>query len=306
MPGPVWTMALWVAGSSLVLLVSLVNPLSPDAPIVPRGLALAYTLAMLVLLLVLRSRTPGWLIHAQLVVGVVLSWFLVAVAITAVGRVTTSLSLVVMALYVGFWLPMRWGLAYVIVADIGLLVVLLSSDDLPMPAVPWAFITALSVGLVVAISVLVRQLKTQAVTDSLTGLLNRTGLHELVSTGSAARAVQLPRAVVVIDIDGLKVVNDRQGHPAGDELLRRFARDLTASLRPADIAIRSGGDEFLVLLTRTSLTDAQALAERVIAGTSVPCSFGVTSWDADETFEAAWSRADGLMYAHKVARRSGD
>lgn len=101
-------------------------------------------------------------------------------------------------------------------------------------------------------------------TDSLTGLYNRWHLDEaLVQESSTARRYDEPMSVVLFDIDHFKRVNDTYGHPAGDLVLTEFARRLTNGLRAGDVAGRWGGEEFLLILPRTGITDAAHVAERI-------------------------------------------
>jgi diguanylate cyclase (GGDEF)-like protein len=91
----------------------------------------------------------------------------------------------------------------------------------------------------------------QALHDSLTGLLNRGALRERLQATVAriGKDESVMAALLVLDLDGFKAVNDTLGHPAGDALLIQVARTLTRSLRPTDVVARLGGDEFAVLLT---------------------------------------------------------
>ncbi|QBI19230.1 EAL domain-containing protein [Egibacter rhizosphaerae] len=111
------------------------------------------------------------------------------------------------------------------------------------------------------------QLALQAHTDSLTGLLNRTSFEDRVgATLEAWRAWHPPPAVLYIDLDNLKQVNDAYGHWAGDELLSAVAQRLRASTRGGDAVSRLGGDEFAVLLTQANRATVERVADRVLSG----------------------------------------
>jgi diguanylate cyclase (GGDEF)-like protein len=103
-------------------------------------------------------------------------------------------------------------------------------------------------------------------TDSLTGLRNRRAFDGRVRD-EWRRAVRYgsPLALLLVDIDGLKRVNDELGHRAGDTLLRRTAAAIRHSLRGSDVGARWGGDEFAILAPQTSRDAARQLAERLLA-----------------------------------------
>jgi diguanylate cyclase (GGDEF)-like protein len=103
-------------------------------------------------------------------------------------------------------------------------------------------------------------------TDALTGLSNARGLFERLETELVrARFHQAPLSILVIDLDGLKGINDRYGHRAGDEALRSLADAIRSQSRATDLGARWGGDEFAVLTPNTSISAAETLAERIRA-----------------------------------------
>jgi diguanylate cyclase (GGDEF)-like protein len=105
-----------------------------------------------------------------------------------------------------------------------------------------------------------------ATTDPLTGLFNARAFHERLreELGRAAR-YQEPLSVLMVDLDGLKRVNDQHGHEAGDAALRSVAAAIRGGLREIDLGARLGGDEFAVLAPRTNEESARVLAERLRA-----------------------------------------
>jgi diguanylate cyclase (GGDEF)-like protein len=152
----------------------------------------------------------------------------------------------------------------------------------------------------------------QATTDGLTGLHNRHFLAEqLRLLQSLAERHDQRYAVVAIDIDDLKRLNDTFGHEMGDLALRGFANVVRNTIRASDVGVRTGGDEFLVLLPRGDLDDATVLAGRVrdalaAQGRSEPhtaltVSFGVAAWRPGRTAEQVLEAADGMLYAAKRA-----
>jgi diguanylate cyclase (GGDEF)-like protein len=139
-------------------------------------------------------------------------------------------------------------------------------------------------------------------TDHLTGALNRRGFGERVSAelARAARDAQ-PLALVLVDLDGFKRVNDARGHAAGDELLVWVSSRLRAGLRPSDAAGRLGGDEFALLLPGIDSGEAHAVAERLrtVLAERTSASFGVGVYpDAGDEDEIA-ALADAELYRDK-------
>jgi diguanylate cyclase (GGDEF)-like protein len=116
------------------------------------------------------------------------------------------------------------------------------------------------------LAALTAELEELSVHDPLTGLYNRRQLAEHLEAAMGLHERHgTPAAIMLIDLDDFKEINDRFGHLAGDELLRRIARVITATIRRSDVAFRYGGDEFLVLLPDTALGAAEDLAERLVA-----------------------------------------
>jgi diguanylate cyclase (GGDEF)-like protein len=103
-------------------------------------------------------------------------------------------------------------------------------------------------------------------TDALTGLTNARGLFDRLDIELArSRRYREPLALLLVDLDGLKDINDRYGHRAGDEAIRSLADVIRSQLRETDVGARWGGDEFAILAPRTSEAAALALAERIRA-----------------------------------------
>ena len=113
-----------------------------------------------------------------------------------------------------------------------------------------------------------------ALHDSLTGLPNRRLFDERLHAGFAGLQPGQMQAVLFLDLDGFKAVNDTHGHPAGDRLLQIVAERLQAIVRPQDTVARFGGDEFAVTATVRTQKEAEAVAGRIIASLSMPYSHG--------------------------------
>ncbi len=166
--------------------------------------------------------------------------------------------------------------------------------------------------------VLEERLQRQAFTDALTGLANRPLFVDRLShvLGRRARRQGETRAAVLfLDIDDFKTVNDSLGHTAGDELLVTLARRLQSTLRPTDTAARLGGDEFAVLLDGASETDARQVAERLLQTAASPVTvsgveiavtvsvgIAVNLPGTDTTAEEFLRDADLAMYTAKSSR----
>jgi GGDEF domain-containing protein len=112
-----------------------------------------------------------------------------------------------------------------------------------------------------------QNLESIATIDSLTGVLNRRGLEEAaLKMRDICKRINLSMAVLLIDIDHFKKVNDQYGHLSGDDVLRHLAKVIAGILRSSDVLGRYGGEEFCVFLPNTTEGDAVGLAERVRTG----------------------------------------
>jgi diguanylate cyclase (GGDEF)-like protein len=159
------------------------------------------------------------------------------------------------------------------------------------------------------------ELIAQARHDKLTGLPNRAALLEsLVVALPSARRAERPLALLFVDLDQFKLVNDRFGHAAGDHLLRTFAARTRVHLRDVDVAARLGGDEFAILLPETDASGAETVAERLrqslpappVAARNVPmvtASFGVAQHVPGEAGDDLLRRADVALYEAKSRGR---
>lgn len=149
--------------------------------------------------------------------------------------------------------------------------------------------------------------------DALTGLLNRRGFEEaLARTVAACRRYRTEAALVYIDLDGFKAINDRFGHAAGDETLKRVAEILASGVRESDIIARLGGDEFAVILNRAGVAaaeiKAESLAEAVEAAPlgpvgTVRLSYGVRTFEPGLEGAQMLAEADAAMFVRKGDRR---
>ncbi|MEP7029982.1 MAG: GGDEF domain-containing protein [Pseudolabrys sp.] len=162
----------------------------------------------------------------------------------------------------------------------------------------------------------IAELEARADVDPMVEILNRRGFErELTRSIAYVKRYKAQAALVYIDLDGFKAVNDKYGHAVGDALLKAVAAQLTTRVRASDIVARLGGDEFAVLLwnldTERAFAKAQdleaAIAEvGVAAGSarvSVDASAGVVALNADTTPDIIREAADKAMYTRKKERR---
>ncbi len=159
--------------------------------------------------------------------------------------------------------------------------------------------------------------QSEALLDSLTGLKNRRGLESAIEDLSRDQSGLTGSALLLVDIDDFKTINDTFGHVLGDKVIRSVAHVLQTSIKGRDVAARFGGDEFAVLLPQTTLAGAATLAEQIRESVArgrihradgresvgeVTLSVGVAVATAGESMERLIERADAAMYA---AKRSG-
>lgn len=163
---------------------------------------------------------------------------------------------------------------------------------------------------------LVQELQATAETDFLLGIRNRRGFErDLARAIAYIKRYQASAALIVVDVDRLKPINDTFGHAAGDEVLRSVAAALAGQVRSSDVVARLGGDEFAILLWNLSETDARAKAaaiEQAIDALSfvfrnskvkAGASAGLAMLDGHADIGKALEAADGAMYLRKAQRR---
>jgi diguanylate cyclase (GGDEF)-like protein len=154
-----------------------------------------------------------------------------------------------------------------------------------------------------------------ATTDSLSGLMNRRAFDEVLERVlRRAERRHGPLALLLIDLDHFKTINDKFGHPVGDEVIRRVSRLLLVNTRSSDVVARYGGEEFVMLLRGMDLDQAQFVAERLrmqiesMTGlpdrVSVTASIGIAMRWPEDTAASLLKRSDEALYASKHAGRN--
>lgn len=159
-----------------------------------------------------------------------------------------------------------------------------------------------------------QEMRRLAVTDTLTGLYNRVRTDEVVDAEIRRQNRQVsPLAVILLDIDHFKPINDQHGHRVGDQALVRFARLLNGRCRETDCVGRWGGEEFLVVCPDTQPDDAQQLAESLRQSIAkhdfqleapITASIGVASYRPGDSRESLIERADQALYEAKKTGRN--
>lgn len=146
--------------------------------------------------------------------------------------------------------------------------------------------------------------------DPLTGLYNRRAFErELSRTIASCRRYGIGAALLYLDLDGFKAVNDRRGHAAGDEVLKTVAEVLLSGVRQSDTVARLGGDEFGILLDRANRSAADIKAKVLAAGIaaathgSVGASFGIRTYETGITPQQMLAEADAAMFVRKGERK---
>lgn len=160
-------------------------------------------------------------------------------------------------------------------------------------------------------------LSQKAMIDGLTGLWNRAFFNErLPSEIALSRRTANPLSLLMVDLDHFKSINDRHGHPFGDEVLKTVARALQSRVRVSDVVCRYGGEEFSVILPNTDAPRAQTLAEnlrelisdlRFVRGRetlAITASFGVSDLAAEQDALSLLQVADGALYHAKRRGRN--
>lgn len=154
----------------------------------------------------------------------------------------------------------------------------------------------------------------EAATDPLTGTFNRRELQRQIDN-----RIEMSKrfSLLMFDLDEFKSINDRFGHPAGDQILKYFVQAVKGSVRPGDVVARWGGDEFIVLLD-AGLDDAISRSRHIFAKLEAPvavqagsrtvmlavrASSGAAERRSDESSQSLFTRVDALLYANKPASR---
>jgi diguanylate cyclase (GGDEF)-like protein len=146
--------------------------------------------------------------------------------------------------------------------------------------------------------------------DNLTGLQNHKGYTDNISKQlNIYRRYKTPFSIIMYDIDNFKEINDTYGHSVGDDVLIEMSKLIKSHIRESDYIFRTGGEEFVILLTETQLDKAQLVAEKIrgsvesdlktIEDGKITISVGVTEVKQDDTESTIYKRVDELLYKSK-------
>jgi diguanylate cyclase (GGDEF)-like protein len=309
-------LVLWGVGEAvfLVALLAVPPPASRQALLVTFW---GIGFATLVVVAELRRRLPPW-------TGEACTWFcqlVVGGVVWAYGAQSAPFALFYLwfAVYASWFLPWRRAAAQlaVVAATYGLAMAATGGTSGDAAGLQWSLTVATLVVVCTLVAVvrhrfdaLVERLAETAATDRLTGLGNRHTFDEMAEREfERARRANESLTLVLGDLDGFKAVNDRYGHRAGDEVLRRLAAVLTEHCRLAEPPMRLGGDEFAFLLVATDAMVAHHFAERIrravraeFAADAIPVtiSLGLASYPRHSPGLADLFRAaDDAVYAAK-------
>jgi len=255
-----------------------------------------------------RNHARRWVLHLFVGVGMAIGALLVHEAATLAGAVVTAFDLPFAGIYAAYFLTRRSARCHIALGAV-LFTIAWYTRAGETPFLAWGVVVTSLIVTSEVLGNLMSQLQRSAVADDLTGLLNRTGLRNSLDREIArSQRTGRPLSLVVLDVDGLKQVNDILGHASGDRLLSDLAAAWADMLRKGDLLARVGGDEFVLVMPETTPDTARDVVERlrVVRGPArgTRWSAGVASLRDGEGADDLMDRADRRMYAAKRAGRS--
>jgi GGDEF domain-containing protein len=304
MPGSVWMLLLWHMLAALLVLASLVRPADPGDFVAVRIGVLIYLVVAVMTMLGLREKTPPLLLQVFLILNIFAVSVMVAAASQPIGSVTYSLCYSLVALYSAFWSTKR--LAVIVMATITLsyLAAIIITDRFTQLLPAWVAISALCIAIVAVTHILISGLERVAVIDPLTGVMSPLGLQTLAQLMPKAGRINVPRTLVVIDIDDFANYNEVHGRDAGDYVLKAIGSALREELRGDDVIARIGYDEFMFVLMLTDVAEAPPIVGRLRDATPISWTAGVVDWPLDEKYEDALRRARSLLDEERSKTRA--
>ena len=300
---PVALLAVLYLVSGGLCLVAVVWPMRPDSPV-----ALLLGLGIIGLtggavFWVLGGRTRWWAIHASVALGSLLLASLAWRSVSAVGIVGLGPAVIGIGLYAAHFFPLGAARLHVLA-----LVVLVTAGAIAAApggfTVPWVTLVVATIALTEAQGRLARSLRTAASTDPLTGVSNRRA-WEAEAARHLARALRTgePLSFAILDLDHFKVVNDREGHGAGDALLCELTAGWSRRLRGADLLGRYGGDEFVLCLPATDEEGAWEFLRQLDETHEFGWSVGLATARPGDSVSTVLARADAHLHLQKRTGR---
>ncbi len=304
LPARVWTLALLGATSAVGLAGMAAAPLGAGAPVRLEAVCAGVLAVIAAAVLAWGTRIGDRSLLALAGVRIVVAVVAIGTAQSGGATFFAGAGLVWVALWVtGFFSRRMVILTLALELAAVALAVAINGQHLRTAVDAGAMLTA-AVILSVLLAQTLGRLRLEARHDHLTGLLNRYGVDEALGELCSRQRPEDTASIVAIDLDGLKAVNDRGGHLAGDRMLVTFATELTSAARVVDLPARIGGDEFIAILPGLSSAEATRWACRLQERSCVSWSFGVAERRFDEPLDLWLGRADESMYAAKSAGRS--
>jgi diguanylate cyclase (GGDEF)-like protein len=303
-PPAIWTLALLLAIGGGATLLGAAMPMSERSVVLLDVVCGVACLMGAATVWACGTRVPVAAVHALLGAGTAATTAIATFAHTSGGLVLTAFAYTWVSVYAAHFLSRRAAMAHAaaITVAFGAAVAV---NDLPNRLISWAVVCGTVWAITTVIGVLTAQLRRQAETDALTGILNRQGLERVARQQFAlASRTRSPLCVALLDLDRFKAINDTLGHGEGDRVLIRAAGAWRAAIRASDVLARHGGDEFVLLLPSTDSSDAEALLARLQDTSPARFCHGLTLRSEGDTLESAVARADRELYDAKALRRA--